>query len=155
MDSGVLIYRSNVSDIIGSAEFDDLIEEYATESAIEGMPKPATKLESYRVYEGLGMLHAFSALRGNMMIGFITVLAPVLPHYGVTVAVAESFFVAAAYRKTGAGLKLLEAAEETARVVGSPGLLVCAPFQGRLFEVLPRRGYTETNRVFFKRLYDA
>lgn len=154
MDS-VTIYRSNVSGIMEAPEFDELIEEYAAESSIVGMPKPAAKVESYRVYEGLGMLHAFVAVQGSSMIGFISVLTPVLPHYGRTVAVAESFFVAAAYRKTGAGLKLLEAAEDAAKQVGSPGLLVCAPFQGRLFEVLPRRGYTETNRIFFKGFHDA
>ena len=38
-------------------------------------------------------------------------------------------------RKTGAGVRLLRAAEARARDLGAPGLLVSAPFGGRLFEV--------------------
>ena len=70
------------------------------------------------------------------------------------VATTERFFVKA-HRKTGAGLRLLRAAEEKARALGSPGLLVTAPFEGDLFQVLPRVGYQETNRVFFKSLAEA
>ena len=65
-------------------------------------------------------------------------------------AITESFFVAKVHRDSGAGLKLLRAAEQKARALGSPGLLVSAPFGGTLVQVLPRAGYTETNRVFFK-----
>ena len=41
------------------------------------------------------------------------------------------------------------------RALGCPGLLVSAPAGGVLAKVLPRRGYAETNRVFFKELNDA
>lgn len=100
------------------------------------------------------MLHVFSAATDFDLVGFITVLAPVLPHYGVPVAVSESFFVAKAHRKTGAGLKLLRAAEDMARSLGSPGLLVSAPFAGDLFHVLPHVGYVESSRIFFKKVRD-
>ena len=131
-----------------------LLVEYAAESAIAGMPPPAAKMESYRELEARGLLQVLSATRDGRLIGFLTLLVPVLPHYGVTVAVSESFFVARAHRGTGAGLKLLRAAEELARRLGSPGLLVSAPFGGDLFKVLPRVGYAETNRVFFKKVSD-
>jgi GNAT superfamily N-acetyltransferase len=146
------IARSSVAEITGAAEFARLSAEYAAESAIDGMPPPAAKLETYRQLEATGMLHSFAAHHDAALVGFITLLAPVLPHYGVPVAVSESFFVARAHRRTGAGLRLLQAAEDLARTLGSPGLLVSAPFAGRLFEVLPRRGYVETNRVFFKKV---
>lgn len=126
--------------------------EYAAESAIDGLPPPAVKMETYRQLERARVLHAFSARLDGALVGFITVLAPILPHYGVPVAVSESFFVAKAHRRTGAGLKLLRAAENKARALGSPGLLVSAPFEGTLFKVLPRVGYGETNRVFFKKV---
>lgn len=38
--------------------------------------------------------------------------------------------------------------ELTAREIGSPGLVISAPFAGRLFGVLPRCGYTETAGSF-------
>lgn len=147
-----MIQEASVSDILGAPEFPALIEEYGREAAIDGMPQPLAKLESYVAFEQSGMLHVFSAMAAGELVGFITVLAPILPHYSCPVAVAESFFVAAAHRHGGDGLRLLAAAEKRAAEVGSPGLLVCAPFGGRLFELLPRCGYVETNRVFFKKV---
>jgi hypothetical protein len=83
------------------------------------------------------------------------VLAAPLPHYGRTVAVSESFFVAKAHRASMAGLKLLAAAEALACRIQSPGLLVSAPSGGRLAELLPKCGFVETNRVFFRKVADA
>jgi len=45
-----------------------------------------------------------------------------------------------------------ETLEAKARTLGSPGLLVSAPFEGALFKVLPRVGYVEANRIFFKKV---
>lgn len=146
------VQKVGIADILGAREFPALMEEYAAESAVEGLPPPQAKMENYGPLEWTGGLHSFAAALGGRLIGFITVLAPRLPHYNTAIAVAESFFVAAAHRKGGAGLRLLAAAEEQARAVGSPVLVVCAPYEGRLFEVLPRRGYVETNRVFTKKL---
>lgn len=144
-----------VGEISAAPEFPALAAEYAAESAIDGLPPPAAKMATYRQLESAGALHAFAARLDEALVGFITVLAPVLPHYGVPVAVSESFFVARAHRGSGAGLRLLRAAEGKARALGSPGLLVSAPFEGTLFNVLPRVGYVETNRVFFKKVTDG
>jgi GNAT superfamily N-acetyltransferase len=150
--SVAMVQSSTVAEVLASPRFPELAAEYAKESAIEGMPPPAAKMETYRHLERVGMLHVISATSDGHLVGFITVLAAPLPHYGMAVAVSESFFVGKEYRKTGAGLKLLRAAEDKARELGSPGLLVSAPFAGDLFHVLPRVGYAETNRVFFKRV---
>lgn len=133
----------------------DILSEYATESSIKGLPTPSAKVELYKQMEGAGALHSFAAFVQELLIGYITVLSPVLPHYGRVVAVAESFFVAKAYRKTGAGLSLLRAAEAYAEEIGSPGLLVSAPINGNLAEVLPYVGYEETNAIFFRRFGHA
>lgn len=146
------VQKSSVAQITESLNFDALMSEYAAESAIDGMPAPSGRIETYRNLERAGMLHVYSATVGGEIVGFISILAPVLPHYGVPVAVSESFFVAKAHRPTGAGLKLLRAAEDKARELGSPGLLVSAPYGGALFNVLPRIGYIESNRVFFKKV---
>lgn len=145
----------SVVQIIQAPEFPELVEEYAAESAIAGMPTPAAKLERYRALDDAGLIHAFVAMKADRMVGFITMLAPPSLHFEVPLAVCESFFVASAHRKGGAGLRLLKEIEDRARTLRSPGLLVCAPVGGRLFEVLERRGYRETNRVFHKRLFDA
>lgn len=147
-----MIRPSTVAELEAAPAFPDLLAEYAAESAIEGMPPPSAKMETYRALHDAGLLHVLAAWVDGVLAGFITVLAAPLPHYGRTVAVSESFFVARAHRSTGAGLKLLRAAENKARELGSPGLLVSAPYEGDLFRVLPRIGYAETNRVFFKKV---
>lgn len=150
-----MIQKSTVAELEAAPNIAALLAEYASESAIAGLPPPSAKVETYRHLESVGMLHVLSAISDGELIGFITVLASALPHYSATVAVSESFFVAKAHRNTGAGLKLLRAAENKARELGSPGLLVSAPYGGDLFKVLPRVGYSETNRVFFKKVTHA
>lgn len=145
-----MIRSSTVAELEAAPTFRALLDEYAAESAIDGLPPPSAKMETYHHLERSGFMHVFSAWAGETLAGFITVLAAPLPHYGKTVAVCESFFVAKEHRCTGAGLKLLRAAETLAEKLGSPGLLVSAPYAGDLFKVLPRVGYVETNRVFFK-----
>lgn len=135
--------------------FPALRAEYAAEAAVAGLPDPQEKLELYQLMEGSGALQVYGAFLGDEPVGFVAVLAPVLPHYGRTIAVSESLFVAAAHRKTGAGLALIRTAERHARAVGSPGLLVSAPTGGRLATLLPRLGYHETNRAFLKRMDHA
>jgi GNAT superfamily N-acetyltransferase len=146
------IRRSTVAEIEQSPNITQLLAEYADESAIAGIGVPMAQLESYHQMEAAGLLHAIAAWQGTHLVGFVTLISGVLPHYGVCTATTESFFVARASRKTGAGLGLLREAEHLAKDLGAKGLLVSAPFGGRLAEVLPKAGYTETNRVFFRGL---
>jgi GNAT superfamily N-acetyltransferase len=139
-----------IADLIAAAAFPQLAAEYARESLIDGMPAPAPDWNAYEALDAAGLLHGFAASIDGELVGFIAVLVSTLPRYGRPIAVSESFFVAGAHRRSGAGLKLLRAAEDKARVLGCPGLLVSAPAEGVLARVLPRRGYAETSRVFFK-----
>jgi GNAT superfamily N-acetyltransferase len=148
--TGVIVRSCSYSDIEGNRNFPALAHEYAEECAIAGLPAPDEKIAAYRALAASEIFQAFGAFLENKLVGFIVVLKPVIPHYGVAIAVTESFFVGKEYRKSGAGLKLLRAAE--AHAEGAPGLLVSAPVGGTLAEVLPHLGYRETNRVFFKEL---
>jgi GNAT superfamily N-acetyltransferase len=148
------VQPSTVAAIEGAPEFAALAAEYADETLIAGMPPPAARWATYHALETAGLLSVFAARisHGGELIGFISVLAAILPRYGEPVAMCESFFVARAHRKTGAGLRLLKAAEQKARAIGSRGLVVSTPFGGDLFKVLPRLGYDECARVFFKKV---
>jgi GNAT superfamily N-acetyltransferase len=148
----LVIRNCTIQEISESSNIDELLNEYAAESAIKDLPHPNAKVKSYQSLEKAGAIHAFGAFLDNTLVGFITVLSPVLPHYDLRIAVAESFFVAKAYRKTGAGLRLLRAAEVHSADIGASGLLVSAPTGGNLAEVLPHVGYSDTNRVFFKKV---
>jgi GNAT superfamily N-acetyltransferase len=151
------VRRISVAEAFASPDFPALCREYAEESAIAGLPAPQEKLAAYQMLEAGGSeaFCAYGAFLGEALIGFVALLTPILPHYGIAIAVAESLFVAKAHRKTGAGMLLIRRAEEHAREMRSPGLLFSAPSRGRLAALLPRIGYRETNRAFLKELGHA
>ena len=92
----------------------------SAKSLIDGMPPPAPDWDAYAALEAAGLLHGFAASVDGELVGFIAVLAAKLPRYAEPIAVSESFFVAKAHRRTGAGLRLLRAAEDKARDAGLP-----------------------------------
>ena len=148
----IVVRRITVEEAFNSQGFSDLCKEYAHEAAIAGLPDPQEKLSAYQVLEASGSdaFCVFGAFLGDRLVGFVVLLTPVIPHYGIAVAVAESLFVGWDYRRTGAGLLLIRQAEKRALELGSPGMLFSAPSGGRLAVLLPRIGYRETNRVFMK-----
>lgn len=146
------IKQITFGEIEAAPNFDALFAEYTGESAIEGMPVPAAKMELYKQLESTGAIHIIGAYLDETLIGFIVVLTSVLPHYSALAATTESFFVAKEHRHTGAGLKLLREAERHAKDCKACGLLISAPIGGSLAAVLEKTDYRETNRVFFKRI---
>lgn len=147
-----VIRKCSVSELMEDPSFRPLIDEYVAESQIDGLPSPADKMDMYVEMEVVGMIHAFGAWHGAELVGLVTVLTPRLPRYGALVAVVESYFVTADHRKGGCGLRLLKEAERIAMECGSPGIFVSSPVTAALVEILPRRGYTECSRIFFKKV---
>lgn len=129
-----------------------LMEEYAQESRTDELPPIDVQWEHYKAMENIGIFMPIGAFIGEEMIGFVCVICNILPHFGALFAVTESFFVASAHRKSGAGLRLLRAAEQKAREMGSPCLMVSAPRGGVLEQIMPRMGYRHSNSVFVRRL---
>ncbi len=152
LSPGLHVQATTIEALEASPNIWGLLLEYAQESAAPDMVPPAIRARDYKRLEALGVLHPISALLDGELIGYVTVLASEIPHYGRAIAVTESIFVAKAHRKTGAGLKLLRAAEAKARELGSPVLLVAAPATGDLAAVLPRVGYGEVGRTFLKKV---
>lgn len=147
------IRRITFNELCGDPEFQKLVDEYADESAIKGMPEKNPDSNAYQTMERLGMQHFFAAYDDETLVGFVTVLVTPVPHYSCKMGSTESFFVAKEYRKTGLGLRLLREAEACAIEHGAAGFFVSAPSGGRLADVMPRiKGYRETNRVFFRSL---
>lgn len=144
----LIIKQCGISEVLARI---DLMEEYASESSIDGLPSPMAKSDMYLNMESNDALYTIGAFFDEVLVGFVTILTPILPHYSILIAVTESFFVAKNHRKRGGGLRLLRAAERHAKERGSPGLIVSAPYGGSLAEVMSRLDYTETNRVFFKK----
>jgi len=129
-----------------------MIAEYARESAMPEIGSPCPQYDTYRAMEAAGVIHSVGAFAGERMVGFILPIVIALPHYGVVTATVESFFVCAAERKKGLGLRLLDAAERLVLGLGAKALLLSAPTGGALDKVLPRRGFRHSNNVFVKAL---
>ena len=148
----ISIRDCSVADIEAAPNLPELLSEYGAEAAIDGLGQPEAQLDTYHLMETLGVLHIVGAFKGDTLIGFLIMVVSTLPHYGVRIASTESFFVASAYRKTGAGLKLLHAAEDLAADMNASGFFVSAGIRSRLEQIMPAIGYRETNRIFFKAL---
>lgn len=148
----ITITHSCVEKLIAETGFKALIESYADESAIAGMPRPDAQFEMYRELEAGGMLRVLVAKDGDQVIGFMVLLETQFMHYGQLVVTTESYYVDPSFRSTGAGLQLLRVAEQHARDIGAAGFFVSAPVGSRLETVLPRVGYRATNTVFFRQL---
>lgn len=150
----IAIRKISISDIEAAPNLAALLDEYASESAIQGLPPPDAKMARYKQIESACILHTFGAYLGDLLVGFITVLTSILPHYSIPISTSESFFVAKEHRKTGAGFMLLREAERFAKEVGSNGILIVAPTGSRLCAVLSGAGYRETNRVYFRGFHE-
>lgn len=149
----VIVRPVTFADLHASPQFAALADEYMRESANPEMGAVVPDIDAYQRAEAAGVLHFVGAYRGNDLVGYVVVAVNTSPHYqGKRVAVTESIFVASAHRRTGAGMKLLRAAEETAREAGAVALVVSAPIGGRLAQVLPRSGFRATNTFFFRGL---
>ena len=152
---GVIIKRCTVNDLLDDPAFQSLLEEYANELAVEGLPHPKAKIATYIHLEKLGLIHPIAAFYDETLIGFINVLMGNNQHYGIDIALSESYFVSKKHRNTGAGTKLRKEAEILAEELKSPGFYISTPPDGPLAEVLPHAGYVETSRHFLKRFAHA
>ena len=128
-----------------------LLDLYADECQLEGLPRPSADLAMYEEMCGFKGLQVFGAWAENRLVGFMTVLTIKIPHYGKTLVTVESIFAHAAYRKLGAGAKLLRYAEQHGRDISAIGLLISAPAGGKLSSALKRnKNFRMTNEVFMR-----
>lgn len=148
----MIVRLGEMAELQRAENFPALLAEYAEESAVKGMPPVSAKMATYDRLEITGALHVYIALEEEKLVGFLILLVPVMPHFGVAVTTGDSFFVAKEYRRTLAGLKLMIAAEHMAAKLKSPGVFLSAPYRGKLFELLPKCGFEEVGRTFFKKV---
>lgn len=143
-----------VAEAFAAPLFADLCAEYQAEASrnpdlIGSTPNRG----AYELLEEKGALHGLGAFCDDLMVGFCAVLVTPSMHCdGNVMASAEAIFVSAGHRAGGAGALLLRAAERAALDAGAKGLYVPAPVGGRLERVLPRTGFREVNRIFYRSL---
>ena len=152
----IIIKKGTISDLENAPNCAELMQEYAAESALSGLPAPVTDLEKYKVLEEKDLFHAIGAWLDDKLIGWIGILSTVSLHYGVGISFAEGFFVLKEHRNTLAGLQLLGEAERYGKQKGSFGLFITAPIDGELYKLMKlHRQYTNTHALFFRGLSDA
>lgn len=149
--NALVVKKCALAEVIDAPEFPQLAAEYEAECAMPGMPSPIVKMAIYQQLEAAGALTPIGAWMNDRLIGFIGILYHTLPHYGVGLAVSESFFVRKAYRSTGAGIKLKQLGEEVARALGSSGLLITAPVGSSLDAMLSMSvKYRPASNAYFR-----
>lgn len=148
----LVIRKSTIAELESAPNIQEILDEYANESSpsIKDLPRPVVKVDMYKHLESINAIHIIGAFLDEVLVGYITILAPISPKFGVRMAVSESYFVLKAYRGTGAGTKLRQAAEKWSKQTGAIGISISAPVGGDLAEVLPHVGYQEASRMFFK-----
>lgn len=130
---------------------EELLAAYADECSIATLGKPEPDWLAYLRLEATKAFVLFGVFSDSALVGFVSVLTAVLPHYSVPVATVESLFVLEKYRAGGAGTKLLKIAETWAKLNGCKAILYSAPAGGQLETLLGKR-YARTNSVFCKPL---
>jgi GNAT superfamily N-acetyltransferase len=137
-----------------SPEYPALVAEYAAECSIPEIGVPCPQDEMYAAMESAGGLRMFAIYEGANIVGFISLLMYVLPHYGQKVCTTESIFLAAAHRHMGMGAKMLNFIESFAKEQGCKVVLYTAPTGSRFARLLSlnRRRYRRTNSVFCRSL---
>ena len=131
-----------------------MLAEYAAECSTAELGEINPQPDIYRELERLGMVQMFAAVRDGKMIGFVSMLITILPHYGQKTATIESLFVASTERKTGIGSTIMETAERYARESGCKAIFFSAPFGGKLDTLMKRRDkYRMTNTIWCRRLH--
>jgi hypothetical protein len=133
------------SDILGAPNAAELIDQYASECAVDIHPQ----VEQYAEMERLGALQCFGVYdHGPTLVGFASILSAVMPHNGLRVGTVESIFIADGYRR-GLSIKLLDFLEDYAEHAGCVTLLYGPRVGSALEKILSRRPKcTHTHAIY-------
>lgn len=111
-------------------------------------------LEWYANADDAGLLRAYAGWKEDKVVGYCVMLVAHAPHMaGVKIAIQDSLYVLPEYRTTGAGIRLMQFADNDLKAQGvqvvyrqSRKLAPCA-------SMLIRYGYTEVESTYMKRLH--
>jgi GNAT superfamily N-acetyltransferase len=148
--SEITIKTCTVADVITAPNYETLIDAYALESAINGIPDPRPNIDLYRVMETAGLLTVLSAFDADKLVGLLAMNVSIVPQYGLNMGAIVVFYVDDEHRKQGTGLHLVKHAEDIAREKGAAVLLMGAPADGRLAKAARMMGFTASHISFSK-----
>ena len=131
-----------------------LMSEYETECALPELAPISPQCDLYHAMEESGNFQAFGVYEGEKLIGFVTVLIWVVPHYGKKIASTESIFLSEAHRNSGLGAKMLALVEGYAKSKGCAAVQYTAPVGSRFARLLAMNvaRYRRTNLIYLRSL---
>lgn len=143
--------RVPISFVFEHKDFDQVVDDYCSESGIPDLGKAVPALDWYQNLENAGALSCCVAIDGNRLVGVVVVVTTLYPHFGKLVGSVESMWLAKGYRKGSAGLKLIREAKVMAKEKGAVGACFGARAGSRLAK-LYERIFTPTNQLFWTNL---
>ena len=146
-----MIKQTTVEELYSLPGFESMIQEYA-KLAIKGLPKPLYRKEDYIPLEAAGVLTVWCAMYGGVVVGFASCIVSKIPHYGISIAIAESVFVCESVRRMGFGMRFLRAIELHALNKGIPAVFASAPIGSEYEKVLKHRSYSAETVTYVKQL---
>lgn len=136
------VSKISLAELFARPEFTALCDAYAAEAGNEEFGLWSIDHSHYLEMEkGLGG-QAFAVWDGETLAGFAFAFRVKQPHFDAVDAMfVDALFVAEEYRRTGAGLRLIQALKNHARDAGVKGLLFGARFNTnayRLYEAVAK-----------------
>lgn len=146
-----MIELTTVADLHAKPGFQSMIDEYA-KLAIKSLPVPLFQKENYLPLEKAGLLTVWCCMYGGMVVGFASCLISRIPHYGISIAIAESLFVRECVRANGDGIRFIDAIERHAATNGALAVFFSCPVGSEFKTVLERRNYSAETTTYVKAL---
>lgn len=149
-----MIRAVSYSAILDATNSKELMAEYSAECSLPELGSPNPQRELYELLEKSGGFQAFGVYEGNTLVGFVSLLIYVLPHYGKKIAASESLFLGSGYRKKGvAGLYLLDFIYDYAKENKCHSLMLSAPLGSKFDKLMTIfDNYRHTNNVYLRTL---
>lgn len=140
-----------VAEFFNRPEANDIIAEYTAESGNPDLGSAMPSQQQYEQMESSGILSVLGAFEGDSLVGFVSVVVTMYPHFGKLVGSVESIWLRNDKRAGSAGLRLLKTAFANAKERGAVGCYLGARHgsrQHRLYERL----FQPMNVLFWKKL---
>lgn len=149
----MVIFPVTYKQLLDDPQCDVLLAEYADECSLPELGMFSPQRDLYERMEAFGSLECFGVHEGAALVGFISLITYVLPHYGKLITTTESIFLSKRYPSGRSGLKMLNFIEDFARAKGSISVLYTAPVGSRFSALLSKRKKCRhSNNVFVRAL---
>lgn len=136
------VKKISLTELFARPEFTALCDAYAEEAGNAEFGLWSIDHTAYLATEENGVGQAFAVFDEGKLVGFAFAILTVQPHFQrVNVLFVDALFVAEEARRTGAGLRLIQALKNHARECKADGLLLGARFNTaayRLYEAVAK-----------------